>query len=347
MIAKNKIYYCNECKKVTANINEIFFVEQSRFRGFCSEECITKFYTPMISYLKREEDKLRKEYLIEEFFNFDQKTYEGLIEKGISNPAEIWVDGEDLSEEYFCLISKNEQLGVYVIILTLFFENTPSLILFETVTKNDKIVEHYRNGRKINPSDVNTHKQQDPHLSQLKNERDDKSERGEKSERSERGEINDLGDISDINNSDEWSDSPSDNQERHQQENNFNIPPELIRLLESKKAQLLTHLIKDRSPNDISVDQYNLYDYCLQETIENPDEVYRLLDSGKDILLTYIKVFSKENISFYYLVICLQHSHQHTTEENYLIPIISFPTIDGELYRKYKKGEKIEGTPIS
>ncbi|MBF0298838.1 MAG: hypothetical protein HQK51_08965 [Oligoflexia bacterium] len=315
MIKKNKIYYCNECKKITANINEIFFVEQSRFRGFCCEECITKFYSPMISYLKKEEESIRKELSVNESFNFDQKTYEKIIEKGIRNPQEVWIDGEDLSEEFFCLISQDDKHNIFVIILTLFFENTPSLVLFETITNDQKIVEHYRQGKKID----------------ITNEKNISTSN-----------------LIDVDIDEKWNESSQDNQKNSQKENNFNIPPEVVRILESKKSQLLSNLLKDRSATDISIDQFPHYDYCLHETIENPDEVYRLLDSGKDILLTYIKVFSKENISFYYLVICLQHSNDsNSNEENYLIPIISFPTVDGELYRKYKKGEKIEGTPIS
>ncbi|MBT3982821.1 MAG: hypothetical protein HOE90_15790 [Bacteriovoracaceae bacterium] len=113
--------------------------------------------------------------------------------------------------------------------------------------------------------------------------------------------------------------------------------------LEQKKSEFLAVLLEKRSDADISYEKFQLYDECINETIDFPDEIFFYKDSGDEIF-TYIKAFEKNETSFFYFVICTKASLKTEDGEDLLIPILTFPSIDGEIYKLYKRGEQLTGT---
>lgn len=118
---------------------------------------------------------------------------------------------------------------------------------------------------------------------------------------------------------------------------------EFQKFIELKKSQQLARLIENIQENDLGIDNYPLYDKFLQPTLENPDEVYEFSDEDDDKLYTYIKAFNEGDISFFY--VCVSHLYDTDPEkdQDVLIPVISFPTIDKDLYHGYQSGEQIVG----
>jgi len=123
----------------------------------------------------------------------------------------------------------------------------------------------------------------------------------------------------------------------------MDVPQEVIDAMEQKKSSLLADLIKFRAPSDIPIEDFHLYDNYVTETLQRPDEIYQYLDDEDRKVYTYIKYCEKDQISFYSFVICMKVSADAETEEDVLVPLISFPSLDVEMYKLYRKGEQMVG----
>lgn len=118
------------------------------------------------------------------------------------------------------------------------------------------------------------------------------------------------------------------------------IPTEVIEMLESKKSQMLAEMMINRSSGDIQFELFHKYDSYLDQTIQNPDEVYENEDDEGDEIYTYIRSFKQGDIPFFYVVICYLHQIGDG-KESAVLPIIGFPSIDEMLYPKYAIGKKL------
>jgi hypothetical protein len=115
-----------------------------------------------------------------------------------------------------------------------------------------------------------------------------------------------------------------------------------IQLLESKKSKLLADLLEKRKDSDISFEEFNDYEYCFQECLETPDEVFESRDNEGDFFYVYSKSFLKstpsQSLNFFYIIACLKKGHT----EN-VFPVLAFPTNDIEIYSHWRSGKKISG----
>ncbi len=118
------------------------------------------------------------------------------------------------------------------------------------------------------------------------------------------------------------------------------VPTEIIELLDSKKSSFLAEMMIHRKENDIEFEKFHLYDKYINLTLEQADEIYEFEDDEGDILNTYIKSFQIDGMGFYYVVICLPFSVSEKDKQAFL-PILSFPSIDNDLYPIYAKGEML------
>ena len=118
------------------------------------------------------------------------------------------------------------------------------------------------------------------------------------------------------------------------------LPADIMDSLDLKKSTFLAELMLHRKDEDIQFEQFHLYDEYLSQTLEKPDEIYEFVDEEGDSLNTYIKSFKLDSKAFYYVVICYPYT---IIEENKkaLLPILTFPSIDNELYPLYAKGNKL------
>jgi len=113
--------------------------------------------------------------------------------------------------------------------------------------------------------------------------------------------------------------------------------------VENKKSVYLARLIEERSPADIPIESFSLYEQYFEPTMMNPDEIYSSKDDEGDTIYTYIKAHDREGVSFYYMILCYRLDTQYDKNTDALVPIVSFPTVDGDMYRLYKKGDLISG----
>jgi len=121
------------------------------------------------------------------------------------------------------------------------------------------------------------------------------------------------------------------------------IAPEAMEFLESKKSSYLAELMEERSVADIPFEKFPLYEDYFDLTLENPDEVYHTKDTDGDEVFTYIKAHEHSGVSFYYFILLVKIDSRWSPEQDTLLPIVSFPTVDGEIYNNYRQGEQLSG----
>jgi len=125
------------------------------------------------------------------------------------------------------------------------------------------------------------------------------------------------------------------------------VDEETATSLESKKSQLMAVLLERQSPMDIPFEEFTKYEDHLAQTLENPDEVFSEVDTEGDQIFKFFKACNREGNNFYYIVVgvIVNVDEENLTET--IVPILSFPTIDGELYRSFKTGQQVSGPPRS
>jgi len=131
--------------------------------------------------------------------------------------------------------------------------------------------------------------------------------------------------------------------EVNEKKKHIEIDEQMMMEVEGKKSAYLASLLEERSPADIPVESFGLYDQYFEPTMMSPDEIYSHKDREGDTIYTYIKAHDREGVSFYFFIVCLRLKEGIEENTDALVPIVSFPSVDGEMYRLYKKGDLVSG----
>ncbi len=123
----------------------------------------------------------------------------------------------------------------------------------------------------------------------------------------------------------------------------IDISTDEVESIEQKKSEILASHIELHSPADIPVESYELYDEYIEATMDSPDEIFKNKDKAGDTIYTYIKAFDKDGVSFFYFVLCMRIDSASEDAQELIIPILNFPTVDGDLYKSYHQGEQVSG----
>ncbi len=288
---KNPIYYCQNCKDLTEDLESLLFVEDQSSRGFCSEQCIEEHYQHLVDYFSHWEASWREKA------NFKNEDVQSLIGQSsfmnrmLGQPDEVWMLENGLQEKMYSFIkSFNDPVhGQFSISLVCFmFEKQPSFILAASASRSEDFINEFRIGDR----------QEDFEL---------------------RGAVKQGREV-------------------------IEIDERTLMAVESKKSLYLADMIDERSPADIPFESFHLYESFFDETMREPDEIYLHFDTEGDQVKTYIKAHEREGISFYYFIVCLDYDKYKSEDKETLIPILSFPTLDGDMYRRYRKGQQISGS---
>jgi len=304
---RKSFFYCHECKKILEKIEDLLFVETNGSRGFCSEGCISEFYSPLIRHFEKEEFSLRKEFASETADDKKLDKYredQGIAKRVLEHPNEVWVEKNELQDEFCTLIAHiedKEEKPFYLIILCFLYSDEPSLIFFQTTTYSENIVEYYRAGKKY--QSLEEYKLENDH-NQFETAEFEEGLGGQRLE----------------------------------------LPEEYAVLLAQKKSDLLAELMNHKMESDIPFEEYALYNDYLSSTIDLPDEVYQHEDEDGDTIHTFIRTYEKNGASFFYIVICLKID---ADTDEVVAPIIAFPSLDPNLYQKYRQGKSLTETTLN
>lgn len=122
----------------------------------------------------------------------------------------------------------------------------------------------------------------------------------------------------------------------------------------TESETLRAKLNGERSASDISPEHFGLYQKCLEETLETPDEVWSLdlkdNDGGMDHVFHFIKRYSSENPAHWYVVIARSVDSAEGSgdpsaddQEAQMELLDAFPTVDPDLVQQYRRGTQEVG----
>lgn len=97
-------------------------------------------------------------------------------------------------------------------------------------------------------------------------------------------------------------------------------------------------MLKLRSTTDIPEGEFQNYIKHREETIEEPDEIWRKIDSEGRVLVSFLKSI-EDGGDVKYIVVTTE---DEATESQYLL--FSFPTKDQNLIDRYKQGESLDAS---
>ena len=100
---------------------------------------------------------------------------------------------------------------------------------------------------------------------------------------------------------------------------------------------LRAQLTQGRKADDIPQEEFSLYQACIEETLESPDEVWTLRTGDEDSMRMYhfIRQYPDENPSFWFVIVAKE------TEDAEQIELLdTFPTKDSELVDRYRRGDQ-------
>jgi hypothetical protein len=103
----------------------------------------------------------------------------------------------------------------------------------------------------------------------------------------------------------------------------------------------LARLTSERSPEDVPPEEWGLYQSCLEETLQQPDEVWTIRPGGQDspALYHFIRHYPDESPAVWYVIIA-----RETADDDEQIEILdAFPTKDRALVDRYRTGEQEVG----
>lgn len=119
------------------------------------------------------------------------------------------------------------------------------------------------------------------------------------------------------------------------------IPDGIMDDLELKKSEHLALLLERRKDSDIPFETFAIYDDYLSLTLSDPDSVFHSKDEAGDDISNYIKSYKKGGKDFYYVVSCYKvELKEEGVTKIAVLPIISFPSIDKDLYQFYAVGDR-------
>lgn len=106
---------------------------------------------------------------------------------------------------------------------------------------------------------------------------------------------------------------------------------------------LLESMIKLRSEKDIQTSQFQDFALHREDTINNPDEIWKQLTSDGHVLVTFLKDISDATEQDLHYVVVTEEDESNQVHSL----LYSFPTKDVNLLERYRQGENLEAEEVS
>jgi len=293
-LKKPKFVGCWTCQKQIPTDKNFLVIEEDLKRVFCTEKCISDYFTKDI-------EALEQEYLSQvSKDDLSVKERESLVHlrwSTFESPQEIWCRKLVSGDHLYTLISQFDYEGtaVWCLCQTLFLQGEPSFLFIAFVTKDPKLVTYYRQGESIEW--VNAKKADEKNHNKINLESE---------------ELIDYSNQTVDGVTEEWTEDET----------------------------LRAEFVKSREDSDIQVDDFNLYNHCLQETLEDPTEVWALdqqeqNNDNENKVFYFIKHFSKHSDEYWYITVA-----RETEEEDTLEVLDAFPTNDQKMVQRFRIGQE-------
>ena len=133
------MYFCSKCRKQVDSIQDLFFVQDNSQNGFCSDECIEKYYLSNVEYFEKKELDLRTELKIFDINIVERANHQTLIDQTLKIPSRVFILQNDLGDKYYQLVKYFDQESLIVLINCFILDKQPSFV-FNVVTTDNKVL---------------------------------------------------------------------------------------------------------------------------------------------------------------------------------------------------------------
>jgi hypothetical protein len=147
-IAVENEEHCQSCSKTLIAEDRALFVEEEVGRIFCSENCITTFFSPEIERLEKE---YHRRVHSNDLTPSERESYSHLRWITLQEPDEIWREKTLSGDFRYTLISEFQPgaKGIWCICISLFLKGEPSFLYLAFTTRNASMVNAYRRGERV------------------------------------------------------------------------------------------------------------------------------------------------------------------------------------------------------
>jgi hypothetical protein len=296
---------CYHCAKGLGGDERALFVEEEIGRIFCSEQCITSYFTPEI-------ERLEKSYLRKvpagDLTAEERESLAHLRWITLQEADEVWREKTLTGDFRYTLISEFQpgNRRVWSVCICLFLRGEPSFLYIAFTTRSAALMASYRKGERVQwekkAQPVKRGKQQG-----VAGEQRQEGSGDEASEESAGGSA-DLGDRL----ADAWTEDET----------------------------FLAQVNQERRSDDIPPSEFELFQGCLEETLETPDEVWSLemADPEGVRLYHFIREYATERPGHWYVIVA-----RETENEEQIEILDAFPTRDSSLVDRYRRGTQEVG----
>lgn len=99
----------------------------------------------------------------------------------------------------------------------------------------------------------------------------------------------------------------------------------------------LASISQERDPSDIPLDDYGLYQSCMEETLDEPEEVWCVRLGGETLpIYHFIRYYPDEKPGVWFVIVAREVDESHEQIEI----VDAFPTRDRHLVEQFRKGEQ-------
>lgn len=323
--------HCYSCSKGLSHSDRALFVEEQNSRVFCSEACITAFFTPEI---KRLEKEYLKQVKPDDLSGHQREKYNHLRWVTLQDPDEVWRIKTSEGDYRYTLISefKPGVKSVWCICICLFLRGEPSFLYLAFPTRSEALVNRYRKGTREKKTLVAN----DQTKEGTTMNHEDSSSGSHDSENTAEGQV-DLNSENDLFANGDGTDTQSAQSAQSAQSDGL---ADAWTETETLRARLMQ---KGQQVEDIAPEDFGLYQSCMNETLETPDEVWSNRESPdkRFKVFHFIRFYGDEKPGVWFIVVARE------TEDVEEIELMdAFPTRDPELVECYRRGaQEIGGVP--
>ncbi len=97
---------------------------------------------------------------------------------------------------------------------------------------------------------------------------------------------------------------------------------------------LRVSILKNRNPDDIAIEDFGFYQNCLEETLQDPNELWSDQQRGAKKVYYFIKQYEHDS-DFWYVVIA-----KDTVDQSQIEIVDAFPTNDSAIVQMCRQGKK-------
>lgn len=145
------LYLCTNCRKKIDEAHKVLFVDQSQNNGFCCEDCIVEYMTPVMESFENQEIKRREELNIP--FSEGLEDYfqdKNLFHQVLYNPDNVYKFTNKLGHVFYTHIYQMQNIDAKYLLVTTYYNNEPSFVYFKTITNSEELIQKYTKGEEVN-----------------------------------------------------------------------------------------------------------------------------------------------------------------------------------------------------